>query len=171
MSPRLALAALLAAALAPAALVSASPASAHAIVDLQGTPAYASRTSTISLELQHGCLANEVGIDTVVVYVEKSYRSVAPGAVDGWKVSVKRTSDKTRKVTYTLTGTRPSFNTPTYFPLTIGWPSKPGVYGRPVKQKCEGETNVWDVPDGPATANQPSPPLYPLPQIKVLKAR
>ena len=74
-------------------------------------------------------------------------------------------------VTYTLTGTRPSFNTPTYFPLTIGWPSKPGVYGLPVKQKCEGETNVWDVPDGPATANQPSPPLYPLPQIKVLKAR
>ena len=171
MSPRLALAALLAVALAPAALLSASPASAHAIVDLQGTSAYASRTSTISLELQHGCLANQVGIDTVVVYVEKSYRSVEPGTVDGWKVSVKRTSDKTRKITYTLTGTRPSFNTPTYFPLTIGWPSKPGVYGLPVKQKCEGETNVWDVPDGPATANQPSPPLYPLPRVKVLKPR
>lgn len=168
---RLGLAALLAAALAPAALINAAPASAHAIVDLEGDPAYAGRTSAISLELQHGCLANQVGIDTVVVYLEKSYRSVQAGAVDGWKVSAKRTSDKTRKITYTLTGTRPAFNTPTYFPLTIGWPAKPGVYGVPVKQKCDGEVNVWDVPDGPATANQPSPPLYPLPQIKVLKAR
>jgi hypothetical protein len=40
----------------------------------------------------------------------------------------------------------------------------------PVTQVCDGEINRWQVPDGPATANQPSPPLYPLPQIKVLPA-
>lgn len=97
-------------------VVSAGPASAHAIVDLEGDPAYAGRTSTISLELQHGCLANEVGIDTVIVYLDASFRTVQPGAVDGWKASTKHSGSGTHKVTYTLTGTRPAFNAPTYFP-------------------------------------------------------
>ncbi|MFM8774326.1 MAG: hypothetical protein ACKOFP_10940 [Actinomycetota bacterium] len=171
MNTRLLRASIIAAIAACTVVVSAAPASAHAIVDLEGDPAYAGRTSTIRLELQHGCLANEVGIDTVIVYLDTSFRSVRPGAVDGWKASTKHSASGTHKVTYTLTGTRPAFNTPTYFPLTIGWPAKAGVYGLPVKQKCEGEVNVWDVPDGPATANQSSPPLYPLPQIKVIKAK
>ena len=152
-----------------AALIAASaaPASAHAIVALNGDPAYAGRTSTMTLEIQHGCLQNEAGIEKVAAYFDKAYGKVVPGKVDDWTASVKRTG-KTTKVVWQLTGDVPGFNTPVFFPMAITWPKKPGVYGLPVRQWCDGATNIWDEPDGPATAGKPSPPLYPLPQIKVL---
>lgn len=149
-------------------MAGASAASAHAIVELNGDPAYAGRTSILTLELQHGCLGNEAGIDTVVAYFDPSFVSVKPKSVPGWKSQKATESDGTHRIKWTLTGDRPKFNTPTYFPMTISWPKQSGVYGVPVKQKCLGEVNVWDTPDGPATANRPSPPLYPLPQIRVL---
>lgn len=156
--------------LAAALLVaSAAPASAHAIVALNGDPAYAGRTSTMTLEIQHGCLQNEAGIEKIAAYFDKAYGKVVPGKVDDWTASVKRTG-KTTKVVWTLTGDVPGFNTPVFFPMAITWPKKPGVYGLPVRQWCDGATNIWDEPDGPATAGQPSPPLFPLPQIKVLSA-
>ena len=154
---------------APLVIASAAPASAHAIVALNGNPAYAGRTSTMTLEIQHGCLQNEAGIDKIAAYFDKAYVKVVPKQVDDWTVSVKRMG-KTTKVVWTLTGDVPGFNTPTFFPMAISWPKKPGVYGLPVRQWCDGATNIWDQPDGPATAGQPSPPLYPLPQIKVLSA-
>ncbi len=70
-----------------------------------------------------------------------------------------------------LTGAVPAFNAPTYFRMKISWPKEPGVYGVPVIQRCNGEVVRWEIPDGPATADKPSPPLYPLPQIQVLPAR
>lgn len=161
----------LVAAIAGVVLATAPQASAHAIVDLRGDPAYAGHSSLITLEIQHGCLQNQSGVDTVIVHLPKAFRVVQPGSVAGWKVSAGRTSKGAHRVVYTLTGTRPDFGTPTYFPLTIGWPKRPGVYGVPVKQKCKGAVNIWDVPDRPATADQPSPPLYPLPQIRVLTPR
>jgi hypothetical protein len=163
--------ALASASIASAALVMASalPASAHAIVDLQGDPAYAGKTSEMTLEIQHGCLQNQVGIDKVAAYFNKKFGKVTPQSVTGWTSKVSRTSEG-RKVVWTLQGDVPAFNAPTFFPMSITWPTKAGVYGVPVRQWCDGETNVWDVPDGPATANKPSPPLYPLPQIKVLAA-
>ena len=154
--------------IAAVSLATASAASAHAIVELNGDPAYAGRTSVLTLEVQHGCLANDAGIDTVVAYFDSSFISVKPKSVPGWKSQKTKESDGTHRVRWTLTGDRPKFNTPTYFPMTIGWPKQSGVYGVPVKQRCLGEVNVWDTPNGPATANKPSPPLYPLPQIKVL---
>lgn len=152
------------------AVAAASPASAHAIVDLSGDPAYAGKTSVMTLEVQHGCLQNETGIDKVAAYFGKEFGKVKPSPVAGWKTTSKRTSSG-RKVIWSLTGTVPAFNTPTFFPMTITWPAKAGVYGVPVKQWCGSDTNIWDVPDGPATADKPSPPLYPLPQIKVLPSR
>lgn len=150
-------------------LASASPAHAHAIVDLDGEPAYAASTSVMTLEVQHGCLQNSNGIDKVVAYLSKDYRKVVPSDVSGWSSQVARTSTG-RKVVWKLTGAVPAFNVPTYFPMTISWPKRPGTYGLPVKQWCQGATNIWDVPGGPATADKPSPPLYPLPQIQVLAA-
>jgi hypothetical protein len=163
--------ALAGASIASAALVMASalPASAHAIVDLSGAPAYAGKTSVMTLEVQHGCSQNQAGIDKVAAYFNKKFGKVTPQSVTDWSGKVSRTSEG-RKVVWTLQGDVPAFNAPTFFPMSITWPAKSGVYGVPVRQWCDGETNVWDVPDGPATANKPSPPLYPLPQIKVLPA-
>lgn len=164
---RIALSSATAAITAIVVLASATPASAHAIIELNGAPAVASMKSVMTLELQHGCLQNEVGIDKVTAYFSQHFRSVKAHRVDGWSVAVKE-SKKGIRVTWKLTGTRPAFNTPTYFPMTIGWPTKPGAYGLPVRQECEGQVNVWDTPGGPATADQPSPPLYPLPEVQVL---
>lgn len=159
-------------AVASAALVVASavPASAHAIVGLNGDPAYAGRTSAITLELQHGCLSNELGIDKVVATFDKSFGKVRASRVKDWTSTVRPGPRGIQRVVWELTGPVPEFNQPTFFRLEVSWPKKPGVYGVPVTQACDGEINRWQVPDGPATATQPSPPLYPLPQIKVLPA-
>jgi hypothetical protein len=149
-------------------IMGASPASAHAIVELNGDPAYAGRTSVMTLEMQHGCLSNELGIDKVVATFNKKFGTVKPKSVAGWKSKVRSTSGNKQRIVWTLTGSVPAFNQPTYFPIKISWPKQPGVYGVPVAQVCDGEVNRWDVPDGPATADKPSPPLYPLPQIEVL---
>ena len=158
--------------LAAAALIitSAAPASAHAIVALDGAPAYAGKSSTITIELQHGCGGNQLGIDKVVARFGKEFGKITPRAVAGWTAKTKRTTDG-RKVIWKLTGSVPAFNAPTYFRMKISWPKEPGVYGVPVIQRCNGEVVRWEIPDGPATADKPSPPLYPLPQIQVLPAR
>lgn len=167
---RASLSSAVATAIAAALVVATAPsASAHAIVELSGDPAYAGKSSVMTLEVQHGCLANEVGIDKVAVFYEPSFGKVVPKSVAGWSAKNKRIADG-RKVVWTLTGSVPAFNTPTYFPMRITWPTTAGVYGIPVKQWCGSETNIWDEPDGPATAHKPSPPLYPLPQVKVLSA-
>lgn len=56
----------------PIVIASAAPASAHAIVDIGGDPAYAGKTSTMTLEIQHGCLQNEAGVEKVAAYFNKS---------------------------------------------------------------------------------------------------
>lgn len=155
---------------AAASLMVASSASAHAIAELNGDPAYAGKTSRMILELQHGCLSNEMGIDTVVAYFDSSFPSVRPKSVSGWKSQKSRQANGTHKIKWALVGARPAFNTPTYFPISIDWPAMPGVYGVPVKQKCDGAKNMWNTPNAPATADAPSPSLYPLPQIQVLAA-
>ena len=103
---------------APLVIASAAPASAHAIVDIGGDPAYAGRTSTMTLEIQHGCLENEAGIDKVAADFDKDYVKVKPQAVEGWTSSVKR-AGKTTKVVWKLTGDVPAFNTPVFFPMDI----------------------------------------------------
>lgn len=149
-------------------VVGASPASAHAIADLSGVTAYAGQTSVMTLEVQHGCLTNELGIDKVLVTFNKHFGKVKPKRVSGWESKVRATQHKGQRVVYNLVGEVPAFNQPTYFPMKISWPTEPGVYGIPVTQVCDGEVNHWNVPDAPATADKPSPPLYPLPQVQVL---
>lgn len=170
MTPRPVLLSAVALASAGIVLASALPASAHAIVELNGAPAYAGKTSTMTLEMQHGCLSNELGIEKVVATFDKSFGKVKAKSVSGWESKVRPGPRGIQRIVWNLTGTVPDFNQPTYFPIKIAWPSSPGVYGVPVTQECDGEINRWNVPDGPATADKPSPPLYPLPQIKVLPA-
>lgn len=156
------------AAVAGLGIAAAPSASAHAIVELNGDPAYAGRTSVMTLEVQHGCLANEVGIQKVVATFEKSFGKVRPKPVSGWASKVREAPRNGQRIVWVLKGAVPAFNQPTYFPMKIAWPKTPGVYGVPVTQVCDGEIDHWNIPDAPATANKPSPPLTPLPQVQVL---
>ena len=54
--------------------------------------------------------------------------------------------------------------------LPYGDGPEPGVIGMAVTQICAQDTTVWNTPMGPATADADSPPVTPMPQVKVLPA-
>jgi hypothetical protein len=147
--------------------LSAAPASAHAIIDLDGVTAVAGKSSAMTLEIQHGCLPAEATTQ-VEAFVGRPWRSVKPGAVPGWQVSVQKVTQGGWHITWQNLGKPIPFGTPTFFPITVGWPSKPGTYAMHVTQQCTNGTSYdWNEQYGPATADTPSPPLTPRPEVHV----
>lgn len=144
-----------------------SPASAHAIIDLGGVSAVAGTTTLMTLEVQHGCLPSEPTVQ-VQAFVGKPWRAVVPQPVDGWQTTVSRQSTGGWTITWTNLGTPIPFGTATYFPIKVAWPSQPGVYAMSVLQLCPGSSYYWNTPPTPATANSPSPPLTPRPEVQVV---
>ena len=94
---------------------------------------------------------------------------ITPKEVDGWKSQVKRTAKGGQQITWDNLGAPQPFNQPFFLPMNISWPKKKGTYSMKVTQVCPDEVMVWGTPDGPATANKPSPPLTPLPQVQVVE--
>ena len=145
-----------------------SPASAHAIIDLNGVSAVAGQTSAMTLEIQHGCLPAEATTE-VEAFVGAPWRGVRPGAVVGWTSAVEPLARGGWHITWTNLGAPVPFGTPTFFPISVDWPAKPGTYGMRVTQQCTNGTSYdWNTKYGPATANNPSPPLTPRPEVKVV---
>ena len=148
--------------------LSAPAAFAHAIIDLDGVTAVAGRSSAMTLEIQHGCLPAEATTQ-VDAYVGRPWRSVKPGAVPGWQVTVQKVTQGGWHITWKNLGTPIPFGTPTFFPITVGWPVKPGTYAMHVTQQCtNGSAYDWNEQYGPATATAPSPPLTPRPEVHVV---
>jgi len=149
-------------------LLSAAPASAHAIIDLDGVTAVAGKTSAMTLEIQHGCLPAEATTQ-VEAFVGRPWRSVKPGAVPGWQVSVQKVTQGGWHITWKNLGAPIPFGTAIFFPITVAWPVKPGTYALHVTQQCTNGTSYdWNQPYGPATATTPSPPLTPRPEVHVV---
>jgi len=146
----------------------AVPAQAHGIIELNGKQAYAGKTSVFTLEIQHGCLANEGGTTKVMVFFTAAFKNVKPQHVKGWKSTVVASRNGRHAIVWTTKGAAQTFNVPLYLPTKVTWPRHAGVYGIPVKQFCSGGTSMeWTTPSAPATADAPSPPLYPLPEVQV----
>jgi uncharacterized protein YcnI len=158
--------------LATAALMigMAVPAQAHGIIDLGGTDAVAGRTSTMTLEIQHGCITRSTGTIQVQAFVGRPWGRLVPRPVEGWTVQERRLASGGRVVTWTKQGDPQPFGTPVYFPIRVTWPSKPGTYSMKVVQACPDDVTTWGTPGGPATADAPSPPITPIPQVQVLPA-
>lgn len=160
----------------PAAVVFATalsvpaPAQAHGIIDLGGVDAIAGRTSTMTLEIQHGCITQSTGTVQVQAFVGRPWGRVVPQPVAGWTVALSRLPNGGRQVTWTKEGDPQPFGTPVYFPLRVTWPGKPGTYSMKVVQACPDDITTWGTPFGPATADAPSPPITPIPQVQVLPA-
>ena len=93
---------------APLVIASAAPASAHAIVALNGDPAYAGRTSTMTLEIQHGCLQNEAGIDKIAAYFDKAYVKVDEEGTEAAAARRSNASVKRAAISPSLTATSPA---------------------------------------------------------------
>jgi len=149
-------------------LLSAAPASAHAIIDLDGVTAVAGKTSAMTLEIQHGCLPAEATTQ-VEAFVGRPWRSVKPGAVPGWQAAIEKLAQGGWHITWKNLGAPIPFGTATFFPITVAWPVKPGTYALHVTQQCTNGTSYdWNQPYGPATATTPSPPLTPRPEVHVV---
>ena len=146
----------------------AGPATAHAIIDLGGRSAVAGKTSQMTLEVQHGCLPAEA-TTRVEAFVGAPWRGVRPAAVAGWQAAVARLDRGGWHITWTNLGAPIPFGTATFFPITVDWPAKPGTYGMRVMQQCtDGTSYDWNEQYRPATANSPSPPLTPRPEVLVV---
>lgn len=123
----------------------------------------------MTLEIQHGCITAGTGTTQVIAYVGKPWGKIKPGKVDGWVSSVERTPKGGQQVTWNNLGEPQLFSEPLFLPMKITWPKKAGVYSMNVTQACPGDVTMWDTLVGPATANKPSPPLTPLPQVQVVE--
>lgn len=146
----------------------AQPAAAHAIIDLGGRSAVAGKTSLMTLEVQHGCLPSEATTQ-VEAFVGAPWRAVRPGPVTGWQAAVDRLERGGWHITWTNLGAPIPFGTATFFPIAVDWPAKPGTYGMRVMQQCtDGTSYDWSEQYRPATANHPSPPLTPRPEVLVV---
>lgn len=92
-----------------------------------------------------------------------------PGPVAGWQLSVVRQGRGGWHITWTNLGEPIAFGTATFFPITVDWPTKPGTYGMRVTQQCtDGTSYDWSEKYRPASANHPSPPLTPRPEVLVV---
>lgn len=148
-------------------LVSGPPANAHAIIDLTEVAAVAGKSSSMTLEIQHGCLSDVAGTTQVIAFAGKPWGAIKPGAVSGWTVAVAPVPDGGQQITWTVQGAPQPFSTPVFFPMTVRWPKSAGIYGLRVLQVCPSQSTWWDTPFKPATASFPSPPLTPLAQVLV----
>lgn len=155
-------------ALLTAGVATAGPVSAHAIISLDGVAAVAGKRSAMTLEIQHGCITKQTGTVAVDAAIPKSWGRVVPAPVAGWDVTIERAASGARTLHWVKQGDPQPFGTPVFFPLQIRWPAKPGVYGMTVTQTCPDDVTTWGTPDAPATADAPSPPLTPLPQVQVV---
>lgn len=148
--------------------LAAGPATAHAIIELDGVSAVAGRTSAMTLEIQHGCLPAEATTQ-VQAFVGRPWRAVRPAPVTGWEASVERLARGGWQITWTNLGEPIPFGTATFFPIDVDWPQKAGTYGMRVTQQCtDGTSYDWNEKYRPATANSPSPPLTPRPEVLVV---
>jgi hypothetical protein len=143
-------------------------ASAHALIELNGVSAVAGTTSTMTLEIQHGCLPAEPTVQ-VEAFVGAPWRSMKPQAIAGWASTVTRQTNGGWHITWTNQGEPIPFGKRTFFPITVAWPKKTGVYGMSVWQTCaNGSSYYWNEKVTPATATADSPPLTPKPEVLVM---
>jgi len=158
----------LAAAVLAGGVVAATPAAAHAIVDLHGNSARAGRTSTMTMEIQHGCMPSEP-TTKVVIYFSSRFGAIVPLPLAGWRSVTGTRANGTKYVVWKPTGRPQPFPTPVLLPMRVTWPPRPGVYGMPTQQFCQGGGSwYWATPWAPASGNVPSPPVEPLPTVRVL---
>jgi uncharacterized protein YcnI len=145
-----------------------TPASAHAIIELNGVSAVAGQTSDMTLEIRHGCFPLEPTVQ-VEAFVGKPWRAVTPKPIDGWTSTVARQPNGGWHITWVNQGQPVPFGTNTYFPITVSWPRNPGAYGMSVMQLCPGgHSEYWNVKYAPASAKADSPPLTPRPEVLVV---
>ena len=149
------------------ALATARAVAAHATLFLFGAHAYAGEAGTITLRIPHGCTGG-LSTDRIVTRFNSRWLSVAPQAVDGWETTVTRVRRGRWIVTWTATGDGLANDAIGDFPLAVTWPATAGDYATPTVQYCGSVAMQWTDPHrGAADGDNPSPPEYPVPWVRV----
>jgi hypothetical protein len=124
----------------------ASPASAHASLQLYGERAVAGGRGVVFVRIPHGCTGG-LPTDTVVVSIPPTFASVRPQHVGGWTASRTATGSVVSEVRW-VGG--PLLNSEfADFGISVRYPTTPGTYGLRVEQICGSVRTVWDGADLP----------------------
>lgn len=134
-------------------LASASPASAHATIQLYGGKATAGGYGALWMRIPHGCEGSPTL--RVVITVPASFGSAKPQMIGGWRSKVLARPDGSRLVVWNATGAPLRDDEFQDFGISVKWPSAEGVVLLPTVQTCEEGKVAWVDPD-PA-ADHPAP--------------
>lgn len=148
---------------AGAGLALASPAAAHASIQLYGGKATQSGYGAMWIRIPHGCEGQRTLI--VRVNLPKEFTSAKPEAFDGWKARTRVHADGSRTVIWETLGNGLRDDQFMDFGISVKWPAARGTYYLPTIQKCRAGAVAWtQIPvDG-----QPEPE-HPAPEVTVFK--
>ena len=146
-----------AALIAGAGLAVASPASAHASIQLYGAKATAGGYGALWMRIPHGCEGSPT--KRVMITVPASFGSAKPQMIGGWKAKVVIKADGSRQLIWNATGEPLPDDQFVDFGISVKWPTTEGEVALPTVQTCVKGKVAWigdEVPTvlvGPAVAS------------------
>lgn len=144
-------------------IASAIPASAHATIQLYGTPATAGGYGQMFVRVPHGCTGG-LATDTVKIQIPAGFASVKPQAKAGWQVSTVKADGKNVSEVIWSGGNLPDSQFDD-FGLSVKFPSTPGTAYLPVVQLCGESSVAWvQIPEAGQDAHSLK---YPAPAVSI----
>lgn len=144
-----------AALIAGGGLIAATPASAHATVQMYGGKATAGGYGALWMRIPHGCEGSPTR--RVMITLPASFGSAKPQMIGGWKAKVVTKADGSRQVIWNATGDPLPDDQFADFGVSVKWPATEGEVALPTVQTCIKGKVAWigdDVPTvfvGPAS--------------------
>lgn len=138
-----------------AGLVAASPASAHATVQMYGGSATAGGYGAFWIRIGHGCEGSPT--KRVVVNVPSSFGSAKPQMMGGWRSKVNVLADGTRQVVWNATREPLRDDEFADFGVSVKYPATEGEVLLPTIQSCVVGKTAWV--DTDHAADHPAPRL------------
>lgn len=145
-----------AALIAGAGLIAASPASAHASIQLYGGKATADGYGALWMRIPHGCDGSPT--KRVMITVPASFGSAKPQMIGGWKAKVVTKADGSRQVIWNATGSPLPDDQFVDFGISVKWPSAEGEVALPTVQTCVKGKVAWIGDEVPTVLVGPAAP-------------
>ena len=130
-----------AALIAGVGLAVASPASAHATVQMYGGKATAGGYGALWMRIPHGCDGSPT--KRVMITVPASFGSAKPQMIGGWRAKVVTRADGSRQLIWNATGAPLPDDQFADFGISVKWPTTEGKVALPTVQSCVKGKVAW----------------------------
>lgn len=130
-----------AALIAGAGLLAASPASAHATVQMYGGKATAGGYGALWMRIPHGCEGSPT--KRVTITIPASFGSAKPQMIGGWKAKVVKRANGSRQLIWNATGDPLPDDQFADFGVSVKWPAAEGKVELPTVQHCVKGRVAW----------------------------